>query len=189
MINILKKIKFLKPFSKKKVSEERYESNRWLSENCRDIAGDVLSLGSADDSDGEGNFYRSYFQRASRYYTSDISFSFNTDYVLDVRNMSQIGSGTFDCVFCSGVLEHVDDFHSAILEITRILKDRGVLLLGLPFRQQIHLPPNDYWRFTVYGVKVLLENKYNILDIAEMGGVKGVFPATYWIKAIKKNVG
>jgi len=48
--------------------------------------------------------------------------------------------------------------------------------------------PNDYWRFTEYGIKYLLEKSYENIDIAPIDIKKGMdFPATYWVKAKKSK--
>lgn len=39
---------------------------------------------------------------------------------------------SFDVVFCSHVLEHVNDETKALKEISRVLKDKGVLVIGMP---------------------------------------------------------
>ncbi|NDJ76694.1 MAG: methyltransferase domain-containing protein, partial [Chloroflexi bacterium] len=85
-----------------------------------------------------------------------------------------------------GVLEHVDDFQAGMREITRVLKPGGILLLGLPFRQALHLEPHDYWRFTEYGLRYLLEDDYDIQRLDPINLTVPKFPASYWIKARKK---
>lgn len=172
-----------------RVSRERKESNRWLRGNSADIEGRVLSIGSEYDKDGEGGFYRDYFKSASSYTTSEVSNQFGTDLVIDVRAMLEIKATSYDSVFCSGVLEHVDDFQSAIREITRILKAEGVLLLGLPFRQAIHMGPHDYWRFTEFGIRKLLAEDYTSLRLQAIYPLRrSDFPASYWVKARKNSV-
>lgn len=162
----------------------RKESNRWLHRHCQGIKGKVLSIGSANDDDGQCNHYKNYFSEAFSYTTSEVSLTSNADLILDVRSMPEINDEFYDCIFCSGVLEHVDDLPSALQEITRILKAGGVLLLGVPFRQEIHMAPNDFWRFTEHGIKHLLQKSYMIIDFEAIGKIPGKnFPATYWIKA------
>ena len=154
------------------LTKGRRESNRWLRTHTADIRGQVLSVGSGSDKDGEGQNYRSYFKNCSSYITSDVSdvsSTFECDMILDVRCMPQIPDNSFDCVFCSGVIEHVDDYPAALKEITRILKSRATLLLGLPFRQSLHLAPFDYWRFTEHGIKFLLQQDYRLTCIGGTG--------------------
>jgi ubiquinone/menaquinone biosynthesis C-methylase UbiE len=90
-------------------------------------------------------------------------------------------------VFCSGVLEHVDDYHKTFAELTRVSKPGGILLLGLPFRQALHLIPHDYWRFTEYGIRHLLRKSYEILDLAPLDLTVPDCPTAYWTKVRKNN--
>jgi SAM-dependent methyltransferase len=168
-------------------SELRAKSNRWLQSQCRDIVGTVLSIGSGDENDGEGRKYRDYFHGATSYTTSEVVPMEGCDLMLDVRSMPEITDASYDCVYCSGVLEHVDEFRKGFDEITRILKPGGILLLGLPFRQAIHMAPQDFWRFTEYGIKYLLKDSYEILAMTEIGTEIAGFPGTYWVKARKQK--
>jgi SAM-dependent methyltransferase len=167
-------------------SQLRVDSNRWLRSQCRDIVGAVLSIGSGDDNDGEGGKYRDYLPGATSYTTSEWVPMEGCDLVIDVRSMPEITDASYDCVYCSGVLEHVDEFRKGFDEITRILKSGGILLLGLPFRQAIHMAPHDFWRFTEYGIKFLLKDSYEILVMTEIGTEVEGFPGTYWVKARKQ---
>lgn len=175
-----------RPIRSRAVSRARLESNAWLREQCGGIRGRVLSIGSGDDQDHEGCRYRDYFPLASEYVTSEVDEQAGCELVLDVRAMDVLDDGSFDCVFCSGVLEHVDDPQAAMAEIERVLRPGGLLLLGVPFRQAIHMRPNDFWRFTEYGVRVLLER----LEILEVHPVDDIdppgFPAAYWTRAVKR---
>lgn len=171
------------------LTKARRESNRWLCKHTADIRGHVLSIGSGSDQDGEGQNYRSYFKNCSSYTTSDlsdVSSAFRCDMILDVRCMPEISDESFDCVFCSGVLEHVDNYSAALKEITRILKSVGILLLGLPFRQSLHMAPFDYWRFTEHGIKFLLQQDYEIEELVPIDNSVKHFPSGYWVKAKKR---
>lgn len=167
-------------------SRARREGNAWIRTHAAGIRGTVLSIGSGDDRDGEGGTYRSYFSSSDSYTTSEVTDEFPVDLVLDVRAMPEIPDSSYDCVFCSGVLEHVDDFQAALAELTRVLKPSGVLLLGLPFRQGLHLEPLDFWRFTKYGIKHLLDRDYEQIQINAIDTAVAGFPASYWTKAIKR---
>jgi SAM-dependent methyltransferase len=169
-------------------SYARKESNKWLHPTCRNIKGDVLSIGSGNDTDNEGDYYRNYFPMATSYTTSEISEEFECDVTIDVRSMPEIKDESYDCVYCSGVLEHVDDYQAGFSEFTRILKAGGILLLGVPFHQPIHFGSQDFWRFTEHGIKYLLKDSYEIIDIVSIDQRRGTeFPSAYWIKARKKK--
>ncbi|MBI3970783.1 MAG: class I SAM-dependent methyltransferase [Chloroflexi bacterium] len=63
---------------------------------------------------------------------------------------------TFDCVVCSQVLEHVAEPRTALAEIARVLTPDGLLLLSVPHLSFVHGAPEDYYRYTPYGVAHLL---------------------------------
>ena len=184
--NIFSQRTTLKTSTLLKASQSRQESNNWLRDRAADIEGRVLSIGSDTDQDNDGGRYRDYFKKCSSYTTSETASGFNVDLVLDVRSMSQVQNDSFDCVFCSGVLEHVDDYLAGLKEITRILRPGGILLLGLPFRQAIHMAPNDYWRFTEHGLRYILRDNYEILELKSVDNSVPNFPAAYWLKAKKQ---
>lgn len=81
----------------------------------------------------------------------------DVDVVGDIHHMP-IGSEAFDCVFCTGTLEHVRDPWQAIREIHRVLKPGGIVHIDVPFIQGYHADPTDYWRFTLDGLKLLCES-------------------------------
>ena len=165
------------------VSRNRKESNKWIQKHAKNIKGDVLSIGSGDDRDGAVNNYRDYFSSASSYTTSEYESPWNTDLRLDIRDMSEVSDERYDCLFISGVLEHVPETEKADSEIKRVLKKGGVLLLGLPFRQAIH-SQDDYWRFTEYGIRYLFGDM-RIRSMHEINNEVDKFPAAYWAKIIK----
>lgn len=64
---------------------------------------------------------------------------------------------TFDSVICNQVLEHVFNPNTFLTEINRVLKPGGKFLLTVPFVWDEHEQPNDYARYSSYGLKFLLE--------------------------------
>jgi SAM-dependent methyltransferase len=165
----------------------RKEANQWLQKHCKEVCGKVLSIGSGDDSDSQGKQYRDYFMKADSYTTSEVDDHPAADLVIDARDMPEIKSESYDCIFCGGVLEHVDEHRKALNEITRVLKIDGILLLGVPFRQAPHMVPHDYWRFAEYGLRFLLRDNYEILEFLANDNTVHDYPSAYWVKA-KKTV-
>jgi SAM-dependent methyltransferase len=164
------------------ISPERVQSNAILAEWCAGVRGDVLSLGSGGDIDKQGRHYRQYFPLASVYTTSDLEPEMACDLRLDARWMPEIRTSSRDCIFVSGLLEHVDDYGAVVKEIWRVLRPNGQLLLGVPFKQPIHRAPGDYWRFTEHGVRHLL-SAFTIDELRPIG--ERGFPFGYWVKAHK----
>ncbi len=168
------------------ISRNRRETNTWLRQYATDITGRVISVGSGSDSDKEGLHYRDYFTNAVSYTTADLSAERGAELQIDIRSMPEISDGSYDCVLCNSVLEHVDDYRSALTEITRILTSGGILFLNVPFRQALHLEPYDFWRFTPHAIRYLLQDDYDILALDPIDLSVPQFPASYWVKARKR---
>jgi SAM-dependent methyltransferase len=176
-------IKWKKRNYDKGASRSRIQSNQWISDQASEITGNVLSIGSGHDKDGEGNNYRDYFTQADSYTTSDLEGK--VDLILDIRELD-LPDKSYDCLFVAGVLEHIDDLKKAVSEMERVLRDKGIILVGVPFRQPIHME-DDYWRFTENALRYLFKN-FNIQEIKAIDTDIDNFPVSYWLKAtMKKN--
>lgn len=91
--------------------------------------------------------------------------------VADLLTGLPIETGAFDTVFCCSVLEHVKDPEKALLELARILKPGGTLILSVPFLYYLHGAPDDYFRFTPFGVRLIAERTgFTISTIQNSGG-------------------
>jgi SAM-dependent methyltransferase len=67
-------------------------------------------------------------------------------------------AGAFSVVLTQETLEHVADPWTAVAEIHRVLEPGGTLYCQLPFVIGYHPGPTDYWRFTVEGIRTLVES-------------------------------
>jgi len=77
-----------------------------------------------------------------------------------------------DSVICSEVLEHVSNTPKAMDEISRITKKGGHLYLTVPMYWYLHYIPNDYWRFTCYSLKLIVEKfGFDVKYINRTGGL------------------
>lgn len=165
------------------MSPARAASNALLREWGQSIMGEVLSIGSSTDEDGAGGHYRDYFPRASRYLTSEPAPYPGCDLVLDVRDLRSLHTDSLGTIFCSGVLEHVDDIYAAVRECYRVLAPGGTFLVGVPFQQPLHRAPQDFWRLTEFGLRFLLR-PFATIEIQAIGD-DPLFPVTYWARALK----
>jgi SAM-dependent methyltransferase len=95
----------------------------------------------------------------AKIFTLDINPNSQANYIADICNNNQelIPNNSFDWVVCTEVLEHTLNPFAAVQEIHRILKPNGLLFLSVPFNFRIHGPLPDCWRFTEYGLRVLLK--------------------------------
>lgn len=119
-------------------------------------------------------------------------------FVGDIQSMDAINDNSYDSAVCLEVLEHVRDPFRAIAEIRRILKKNGVLILSVPHLSRLHEEPNDFFRYTKYGVQSLLKNAgFEIVELTPQGGIfsflghqfSTIFVCLFWhIPIIKKLV-
>lgn len=76
-------------------------------------------------------FFRGFFApRFERYETADIVPE-GVDHAVDIRKLP-FEDGSFDFVFASHVLEHIDDDQAALREIRRVLTPSGIAILPVP---------------------------------------------------------
>ena len=102
------------------------------------------------------------------------------DIVGDVHSMP-VGDNGYDCVFCTGTLEHVEDPWRAIAEIYRVTRPGGIVHIDVPFIQGFHADPNDYWRFTIDGLKLLCKSFEELESGVHIGPTCGmVWVAREW---------
>jgi len=89
-----------------------------------------------------------------------------------IERMDMITDQFYDSVVCFEVLEHVANPFRGIKEVQRILKKGGILMLSVPHLSRLHEEPNDYFRYTKYGIESLLrECGFEILEVKPTGAV------------------
>lgn len=63
----------------------------------------------------------------------------------------------FDSLLCSEVLEHVFDIDNTLAELSRVLKPEAKGLITIPFVWNEHEVPNDFGRYSIFGITHILE--------------------------------
>lgn len=77
----------------------------------------------------------------------------NTSVVANIHSLPFLDNSV-SAIFCTGTLEHVENPSQAMKEIFRILGRGGILHLEVPFMQPYHRDPEDYWRWTLDGLRL-----------------------------------
>ncbi|HTW63163.1 MAG TPA: class I SAM-dependent methyltransferase [Bryobacteraceae bacterium] len=79
--------------------------------------------------------------------------------------------GTFDGMLSVAVLEHTPYPRQTLHEMARALKPGGQLMIIVPTMWEEHQMPHDYYRFTRFGAKRLLEEAgFAVDEIRPLGG-------------------
>lgn len=73
--------------------------------------------------------------------------------------------GEFKVILCTEVLEHVEDPFKVERELRRVIARGGKLILTTRFVYPLHDTPNDYWRFTKYGLQKIF-TEWEILELS-----------------------
>jgi SAM-dependent methyltransferase len=71
------------------------------------------------------------------------------------RELHVIPSESYDVLLCTGLLEHVPDPQRLIDEFHRILRPGGRAIVSASAAFSLHECPDDYFRFTPFGFRVL----------------------------------
>ena len=136
------------------------------------VRGKLLDLGCGNQP------YRRYLTGVSHYVGLDypltqecLAFKGRPEVHGDARTLP-FADHSFDGVLCSQVLEHVDRPETVLREMRRVLKPGGVGLISVPFFYNLHMEPHDYYRFSPYGMKALLER--NGLSVSQLRGQGGI---------------
>jgi len=122
-----------------------------------------------------GQPYRALFEtKVTRYVAADVAPTPGRalDVVLTPGQPVPLNDATFETVLSSQTLEHVPSPEFYLRECHRLLKPGGVLILTAPMQWRHHETPHDYYRFTRYGLRHLLESTgFAIEEITPCGGV------------------
>lgn len=130
--------------------------------------GELIDLGSGHMP------FRPYVQNQVETYESMdiISHSEDITYIGNIEDMSFIGDQKYDTALCLEVLEHVPNVTTALEEIHRILKPDGTLILSVPHLSRLHDEPDDFYRFTRYGLEhILSRSGFRVARLEIRGGL------------------
>ena len=165
----------------------RRTSFNWLAVEIHNAAvarhRDVLKGRVIDLGCGTAEYKEDILQWADAYIGVDWPDSIHDDRYVDV--MADL-SKTFpfkddyaDTLVSFQVMEHLPEPEMFLVECHRVLSPGGQLFLTTPFMWHVHEAPHDYFRYTTYGLRYLLEKAgFNDIRIRPLSG--------YWTMAVLK---
>lgn len=149
----------IRKFSKKviinwlRAKSTRKRLNKFIEENKSDLF--TLDIGCSNSP-------------YSKFFPNRIGLDMNrgkeVDVVGDAHNQP-FKDNEFDIILCTEVLEHLSEPKMAISEMRRLLKQNGKLLLTTRFIFPLHDTPQDYYRYTIYGLRELFKTGWKIEKI------------------------
>jgi SAM-dependent methyltransferase len=151
---------------------ERYHIKPVLKEIIQLSQGSLIDIGC-----GEKPFHKYVHNKVERYVGLDHPETPHSKNKIDVFSTVYsipFEQSSFDIALLTQVIEHLEDPKKALLEISRILKEEGLLILAWPFLYPIHEAPRDFYRYTVYGMEFLAkETNFEVQKI--------VAPSGFWV--------
>lgn len=154
------------------MTRRRYYLDNLL--NHQDFSGNILDIGGKKENK-RGNFDPNKFTKVKSWEYLNIDAETKPDYLMDLSALSSI-TKKFDFVLICEVFEHIENPEQLIIDVFKILKENGRLIISMPFLYPNHADPNDYQRWTKD--KFHLEFKKSNLklnNIISMGGLFSVF--------------
>jgi SAM-dependent methyltransferase len=135
-----------------------------IREYATELSGKILDVGCGKKP------YQHLFNKATQYIGMDID---NPGHDHSTENIDVYYDGkvfpfqdrSFDAVLTNQVFEHVFNPEDFMKEIFRVLKPGGKLLITVPFVWDEHEQPNDFGRYSSFGLSHVLEkNGFSILS-------------------------
>ena len=154
---------------------ERLHISRWaVTTYMQEVASEVPASGLVLDAGAGDCRYRSLFA-GRRYVGIDSAVGKGLRYgdldVLGDLHILPFRDGTFDAALCMNVLEHVLQPESCLREIHRVLKPGGDVYVMVPLFAREHQAPHDYFRYTSFGIRYLLERSgFAVEYVRPVGG-------------------
>lgn len=152
-----------------------WNQRKFVLDNWKRIRGPILEIGSK----WYGGTMQSNFRPdlpGREYVGTDLEEGRDVDVVCDITKTDEVrdrlGVSRFHTVICLSVLEHCWQPFWAAQNIASVMAPGGILFLSVPFVWRQHGFPNDFWRFTPAGVRVLFPD-FQVDTSASYGTSKG----------------
>ena len=145
---------------------------------CQSIKGRLLDYGCG------GSPYASLLPQFSPYVRADISPGEGIDLVTDSRGLlPDQPTASYDVVFSTQVLEHVPEPAKYLAEAFRLVRPGGSLVLTTHGFFPEHGCPDDYYRWTGYGLKRVVEDAGFVVE-ENYKYTTALRAAIYWLHIV-----
>lgn len=157
---------------KLEITNQHYIVNYFLFKDIEFAAQKYASGKTLDIGCGNKPYQNLFTNAVSEYIGCDIMQSdMNVVDVICPATVLPFENETFDTVFSTQVIEHVEDHRAMLFEASRVLKTGGHAIFTVPFSWELHEEPYDFFRFTKYGLQYLFEKYgFEIVVIKANGG-------------------
>ena len=131
----------------------------------------VLDIGSSIGSFKKSMRFKNSLNSTDKtrsYVTLDINPNAKAKIIGDAHQLP-FPDNFFDIVIVNNIIEHCRNTQKAVFEFRRVLKDGGAIYYTIPFIYPIHEAPNDYVRYTEYGLRELFKD-FKDMTVYPRGG-------------------
>lgn len=118
----------------------------------------VLELGTRRWKPDAPSIHRHFAPDWAEFIGTDFMDGEDVDVVADAHELSTAFDRPFDGIMAISVFEHLARPWIAAREVAALLKPGGMLMVHVPFAFPEHGYPDDYWRFTKSGLRILFED-------------------------------
>ena len=141
----------------------------FIDRNADKLGDDVLEVGSRMTNDKAWWIVNRDLARG-QWTGIDMQEGHGVDLVADIHALPEAWQGRFSSVLCSEVLEHVARPWKALPELYRVVRPGGWIVVTTLFAFPEHGFPDDYYRYSTSGLKLLLQDAGFIHVTAEYAG-------------------
>ncbi|MBW4689888.1 MAG: class I SAM-dependent methyltransferase [Komarekiella atlantica HA4396-MV6] len=104
----------------------------------------------------------------------------SVDIIADISSIP-LPSKSFDVIICTEVLEHCFDPQKALLELSRLLKPSGAIIITTPFNFGLHEVPYDFIRLTPFYIEYWFPKLgFKEPNVLQLNGNELEVMATVW---------
>lgn len=127
----------------------------WIARHANQFGDDVLEIGSRMT--GPNNWWIDNRHHATGQWTGvDMQTGHNVDMVADAENLPAEWVDRFSAVLCCEVLEHTKHPWIVVQNVRRVARPGGLCVFTVPACFPLHGFPDDYWRISESGLRLLL---------------------------------
>jgi len=154
------------------ISFRRYYLDTALEAQNDLFKGIVLDVG-GKKTNRRGDFVPPYSQ-VDRWLFLNNDINSSPDILANLPSIP-LDDSSVDVILCTEVIEYIYDYKKLLVEMKRVLKSEGILVLSMPFMYPLHADSEcDYYRITEPLIRKELLTDFKIIEFYRMGGILSV---------------
>lgn len=131
------------------------------------LSGNIIEFGAAPNS--KKNFSNLLTKKKNNIHYADKFIKKKGVINVDLNKKTSLKKNFYNSVIFFNVMEHLININNSKIEITRILKKKGLLIGSTPFLYRFHGAPSDYYRFTKPFFEEFFKKEFKIIKICNLG--------------------